>query len=73
VSGFKELILRNSNSIEYSDIFIEEVEKENSANKDYGQILTKMKARDEEYKDILRKAESGELDLNSYIRFLSLL
>lgn len=73
VSGFKELLLRKSNSIEYSDIFIEEVEKESSPDKDYGQILTRMKVRDEEYKELLRKAESGELDLNSYIRFLSLL
>ena len=73
ISGFKDLIIKNTNYIINGNDFIAEIDDEKSHTKDYVKILDKMKARDKEYSELLTRAEQGDLDLNSYIRFLSLL
>lgn len=73
IEEFKNLLLRNKGSIVNADLFLEKLEEKQYKSKDYEDILSKMKIRDEEYSELLKKAERGEIDLNSYVRFLSLL
>jgi hypothetical protein len=73
VEKFKELVEKNKSSIDNAELFLTKLQEKHYKQKDFEDILTKMKIRDEEYSELLKKAERGEIDLNSYIRFLSLL